>query len=395
MGCPPASSPLLTLSKKYSSRVLSICEGKAPSTVSILRYNERAVSVLSYVAQFASPPEYFRIDLKEQHALHKILRLPPNSLPRSILHTLKSFTCVDPIPLADYCLAVMFRFAFSEKDYLSSLSCSIRDLIGDSMPLSFYNWVVPDGGMKSPPILQSLCEALALKGAHSRLKSAASYVSSGQWLLSPVHSLQLGEDRFFVATNAPKTRLQSKVLKVLQEYRQPDNLAPLFTAKAVTTLGDSLSQQIHLCPAWFGMFRVFLGSVKVFSRVCWLKTIAGGWTTTYRMHEETKWPCIFGCSSSDELKHYLVCPILWQLATEQLGSEDSIFVGERLCLSHPSVQKLKTLALCHFVYHSCKNDEVCSSLINRFCANPLLNPPWTIVQSRSKGFAKVGCHLVQ
>ena len=367
--------------KKYSSRVLDICDGKAPSTVSLLRYNQRAVTVLSYVAQFASPPESFGIDLKEQHALHKILRLPPNSLPRPILHTLKSFTCVDPIPLADYCSAVMFRFAFSEKDYLSFLACSIRDLIGDNMPLAFSSWIVPDGGLRSPPILQSLFEALALKGNHLRLKTAVSGCAAGHWLLTPVSSLQFGEDKCSVATEAPKTRLQSKVLEVLQVHRQPDNLAPLFTTKAVTTLGDSLSQQIHLCPAWFGMLRVFLGSVKVFIRVCWLKTIAGGWTTTYRMHEEIKWPCIFGCSSTDELRHYFECPILWQLATEHLGSEDSIFVGERLCLSHPSVLKLKTLALCHFIYHSCKNDEVCARLINCFCANPL----WVVEVSPSVG----------
>ena len=90
-----------------------------------------------------------------------------------------------------------------------------------------------------------------------------------------------------------------------------------------------------------------------------------------------------------------ICPVLWQLATEMLGSEASIFVGERLRLSNPSVQKLRTLALCHFLYHSCKNDDVCSSCINRFCSNPHGSPPWPDVQNRARGFAKVGYHIVQ
>jgi len=381
--------------RKYSSRVLNICDGHAPSTVSILRYNERAVSVLSYVAQFASPPEDIGLQTKEQHALHKILRLPPNSLPRSLLHSLKCFACVDPIPLVDYCLAIMYRFAFSERVYLTSLSCVIRDLIGDCMPLPFSSFVVPDGGMRSPPILQALCNALSLNGAHSRLKSAAGVSPAGQWLLSPVQSFQCGEQRLNVASNAPIAHLQSKVLKVLQVFRQPDDIAPIITSKAVTTLGIDFSQQIRVSPFWFGGFRVILGSAKVFLRMCWLKTIAGGWTTTYRMHEDVKWPCIYGCSHSDELKHYLVCPVLWHFATELLGSEASIFVGERLCLCLPSVQKLRTLALCHFIYHSCKNDDVCASCINRFCANPHVSPPWPEVQSRSRGYAKVGYHLVQ
>ena len=39
---------------KFNKRVLEIADGKAPSTVAFLRYNERAVSVLSYVAQFGT-----------------------------------------------------------------------------------------------------------------------------------------------------------------------------------------------------------------------------------------------------------------------------------------------------------------------------------------------------
>ena len=42
--------------KKFSNRVHEIVAGKAPAAPSIIRYNQRAPSVLSYVCQFAVPP---------------------------------------------------------------------------------------------------------------------------------------------------------------------------------------------------------------------------------------------------------------------------------------------------------------------------------------------------
>ena len=51
-------------------------------------------------------------------------------------------------------------------------------------------------------------------------------------------------------------------------------------------------------------------------RMCWLKAVAGGWHTTTRMHEDTKWPCIFGCEGAGNLTHYVECPVLWQIAHE-------------------------------------------------------------------------------
>ncbi len=308
---------------------------------------------------------------------------------------MKSFSCVDPTPIVDYCLAVMYRFAYSEREYLTSLAGEVRDMIGDNMPLTSSSCVVPDGGLESPPILQELCNALALRGEHSRLKRAASASDLGHWSISPLQPYQCGEQVLNIATLAPKVHLQAKVLKVLQCFRQPQNLAPILTTKAVTTLGSNFSQQILVTPFWFGELRVILGGSKVFIRMCWLKTVSGGWCTTYRMHELVKWPCIFGCEACDEITHYLECPILWQFATEQIGAEHSILVGERLCLSNPNVQKLKTLALCHFVYHSCKNDEVCALGLTHFCLHPNSAPPWPTVQSRASGFSKVGRHLVQ
>ena len=43
--------------EKFIARVEEVAAGRAPATVSIIKYNQYAVSVISYVAQFgASPP---------------------------------------------------------------------------------------------------------------------------------------------------------------------------------------------------------------------------------------------------------------------------------------------------------------------------------------------------
>ena len=47
--------------KKFFVRVPEICLGEAPAATALVRYNRRAVPVLSYVAQFAVPPDSYRV----------------------------------------------------------------------------------------------------------------------------------------------------------------------------------------------------------------------------------------------------------------------------------------------------------------------------------------------
>ena len=102
-------APLL----KFQDRVQEVVEGSAPLYLAIQRYNQRAVSVLSYVSQFAVS----EADLAslQQTALHKVFRLPPNSSSREASTNVGLYTGVDPISLPEYCAAVRCRFAFSER----------------------------------------------------------------------------------------------------------------------------------------------------------------------------------------------------------------------------------------------------------------------------------------
>ena len=100
--------------------------------------------------------------------------------------------------------------------------------------------------------------------------------------------------------------------------------------------------------------------------MCLLKTFVGGWTTSVRMHETTKRNCLFGCNdSSDELKHYVLCSPLWQIACQALEMTDPFQLEERLCLINASPIRAQLLALVFALYHashnSVKNDAAPSS----------------------------------
>ena len=61
------------------------------------------------------------------------------------------------------------------------------------------------------------------------------------------------------------------------------------------------------------------------------------------------------------------CPIV--------GMVESVYVSQRLCFCNPNVQKLKALAVVHSVYHSCKNDVQCRSLLNVVYSLKVTNLP--------------------
>ena len=115
----------------------------------------------------------------------------------------------------------------------------------------------------------------------------------------------------------------------------------------------------------------------MFSSVC------VGWTTSSRMHETVILPCIFGCiDCKDEFRHYMICPIIWQLAKEALDIRESYFdVGHRLCLSSANLNKLKLLGYCNLLYHSLRKDSDC------FDQNGLIRSS-EVVQRRASGSSR-------
>ena len=139
-----------------------------------------------------------------------------------------------------------------------------------------------------------------------------------------------------------------------------ENLESELIKKLRVSLGVHF-ESVHFQPNWFGLIQKAFEGCNIFFRVCWLKAIGGAWTTSARMHETIIHPCIFGCLDCfDEFRHYLICPVLWQLAREALDlREPSCAVGHRLCLSSVSLNSLKLLGFCHLLYHSLRKDSDC------------------------------------
>ena len=194
------------------------------------------------------------------------------------------------------------------------------------------------GGIDSPSIIQCLHDTLAL---------------IGPYVLPCLAGATIGTPRY--------TGVQSAVLRLLGETETcHKNLEKELIKKLRVSLGVHFGF-VHFQPNWLGLIKKFFEGCPFFLRVCWLKAIGGGWTTSARMHEAIALPCIFGClDCSDEYRHYLICPILWQLAREALDlRESSCAVGHRLCLSSVNLNSLKLLGFCHLLYHSLRKDSDC------------------------------------
>ncbi len=115
-------------------------------------------------------------------------------------------------------------------------------------------------------------------------------------------------------------------------------------------------RQLCLPADWFGTLSGVLGHVRQHAAFSLLRTYIGGWTTSVRMGEEEKLPCIFGCREArDELTHYLLCAPLWLIASEALRVETPFSLGERLCLVSPSPEHVQLLALAFQIYHGTKS----------------------------------------
>jgi hypothetical protein len=303
--------------KKFSKRVQEICVGRAPAASALVRYNQRAVPVLSYVAQFAVPPDSYRVSSLAHRSVQTILRVPGNSFSQQLTNNIGFCSGISPLPINSYCASVRYRFAVSEASYLEQLRANIFAYIKDSAALSSFGLVLPHGGIDTTCILQTLHDALALQGPLNSIREIANRLQEHQWLLSypvtPMPSCYKG--------------IQTAVLKILSIDESCAVLSSSLFDKCLITFPVDLCGIINKQLDWFPKLEELFKSINSFLRMCWLKAIGGAWTTTSRMHELRKWPCVFGCiDCQDEIRHYMQCPVLWQLAREALSISEDFFL---------------------------------------------------------------------
>ena len=163
-----------------------VVDGQLPAPQAILRYNQRAVPVLAYVAQFSEPrinkSKIFDLDAREHTAIHRVLRFPPKCMSRALMHDVGFCSVISPIKLRDHCACILFRFACSEKDYIFDLVKAIRQLSEDRFSLADEAALAPYGGIAETPILQNLHDALNFQGPQARILEALQRDPSFAWL---------------------------------------------------------------------------------------------------------------------------------------------------------------------------------------------------------------------
>ena len=360
---------------KFVNRVSEVCHGQDPAAVAICTYNQRAVTVLSYVAQFAPPPEDSKLECLSHWAVHRILRMPPNCMARELTYAISFCSAVNPLPLKSYCLASLFRFAASEREYLVQLRIQVLDLIGLDAPIALTNSLhIPEGGLLCTPLLSSLLEALSLEGPLGAANEMVANNPDHQWLLD------------FPTSDLPSKYkgIQTALCSILSEGERTRDLAASVASKLLITF-----RPIEFPQNWFTNFNAVLQNVSLYIRMCWLKSVCGGWCTSVRTQAVSRWDCVFGCpDATDSIGHYLECPILWLYARETLDlHEESIYLESRLCILNPTIDKLRLLAFSFALYHSIRNDPGCKR------ENGQLQPGH-IVQNRAIGLARASKHLV-
>ena len=252
--------------QKFGSRIEEIKSASAPAAVSFCRYNQRAIPVLSYVAQFAVPPQDFKFSSMYARGIHSMLRMPPNSMTWKLCRNISFCFVVEPIPIDVYCAACLSRFAQSEREYLLQLWQMIEHRVMDILPLTeLGGYQLPFGSISSPPILQSLLGALDFQGVLSLIPAVCRNNDAHSWILD------------FPVTPMPSRKggIQSAVLEILKEGYTAVDLPLLVAQKAVVTLGNEYACGINMQINWFHDLRAVLQQCGMFLRMCWLKAICG------------------------------------------------------------------------------------------------------------------------
>jgi len=272
----------------------------------------------------------------------------------------------------------MYRFASSEKVYLLQLARDVKQLCGLDVSVHDSSLEVPIGLLDSKSILQNLLDALNFQCAHARLLLASRSHADYQCI----------DNRFSGILFDKSDKIQSVCMRALQCHADVSQnvLRSSILANTAVSFSRDAVDRFELSPDWFAQLYNTLGTVKYYVRMCWLKTVAGAWTTTVRTHELKNtdveaWSCLFGCACvPDQLDHYMSCPLLWHIVNTVLIGEEYFSLRSRICFDKPTKVNLQRLAIAHGVYHQCKHDSLC--IVDFVPAAPI------IVQSRAEGFAK-------
>ncbi|CAK0845855.1 unnamed protein product [Prorocentrum cordatum] len=285
-----------------------IADTNAPTSTSLMLYNPRAVTKISYFSQlFLWPPKMKR---KENWALHRIWHLPPQALPRDDLLRIGDWSSsLKAVSLEVSNRAALMRSATDSVKNWPHWSAKLKEAAAVALP--FYDLAL---GMHAPSHWRSPPIALTLEEA------AGGFTNDPNELVATVCGQALNEwraekARLMVARPNPRLRMQKHIHSHLVPSLLVDRLPSTFLARLNSWSTES-QPYVQAQIEWEPLKVLLKSDFSPASHSALLETWAGGWATGRRLHSRDKsagGPCVFGCKqgdvpdASDSISHYMHC----------------------------------------------------------------------------------------
>ena len=319
---------------KYLSRCFDISLNAASALPSIVRYNQVAVPVFSYVSQVLLHPDIPRLKGLDQRGVHKAFKLPPNCMNQALSHSFGNFCPISPKPIYSLCIAAHSRFAKAENLALCKIHDEAIAVLGNNASLaSFATSSLASAFIGDRPLIECLLDSLKNRGVYLQFAPQ-------------LHAAVLSRGR-------SPTWSQAWFYNIYARSECTDNIQFEVESKILKTFEEDIAYHLTIPGDWFRALIPLLTICKPYVAMCLFKTYVGAWTTSSRMHETVVRTCLLGCSEcQDNINHYMQCSPLWQIASNALGVSDPFNMSMRLCLVSPTAGNAQLLAMVYSLYHS-------------------------------------------
>ena len=309
---------------KWSNRTATISTSGAPTGLLVALYNTRALTTLSYVAQFSLPPE--SIHPRERALLGRLLHLPGNAMASSDLFSLARWGSYEIQSAFAMSLAILMRSALVTSTTWPSMLEVIKRNDAEFFEVH-RGKAVP---CFKPKHWDGTSIVELLQEAALGYPSSKKVGDAGKTALAAFRHERSKSNRF-------PHGLHTIFYNIFLEALYPDSIPKLITKRLrVLDPGTSLPSTFD-----FDSFREATRTFPhyiVFTLIrCW----ANGWTTSKRMkrmHEPRVHSCLFGCRDvQDDLSHYLRCERFWRALKSALKATST--TGP-LATNAPMLEKL-------------------------------------------------------
>ena len=257
-------------------------------------------------------------------------------------------------PLVATMQATMLRAAHKTIKGIDFHFKLVQNCALDYLPVSHYvQGKYNPWGWDSPPMACSLMRALSFSSFDSPTQEDLSEALQ-KWLHSPHRSMQA------LFLSAIKSNMKDDWVELV--------------ARRVKIMIPNIPRHFNYFVACCN-FEFHLTGFSSPVKMMAIRSLAHSWATSYRYHESTLLPCVFGCKLMgplatnsdlhDTMAHYLVCPRLWSTiaacwsafhySANQVPRIPPLPSNpvERLCLNASNGDP-RVLAIAHIVYHGLK-----------------------------------------